>query len=174
MTTAENSVADLDQLSWAVGLADVLQLIPVPASRTQEINPKVVNGGLAVCELDVSGASLALSHPDPLSNFGQMVTTNIFKRRAGCHDRLLELSSPDTTDDFCFCYAQRVLSGIFSILKCFYRHCKSLAQHQCARTPFSIVILRHLNDDLFSENLDQLDMLRLVHAISPFNTRRLA
>jgi hypothetical protein len=62
MTTAETSVADLDQFSWAVGLANVLQLIPVPTSRAQEINPEVVNGGFAVCELQVSGASLALPH----------------------------------------------------------------------------------------------------------------
>lgn len=62
MKSSTSSVADLDQFSWAVGLADVLQLIPVPASRAKEVSAEVVNGGLAVCELQVSGASLALPH----------------------------------------------------------------------------------------------------------------
>jgi hypothetical protein len=61
-----NSFADLDQFQRAAGPADVLQLVPVPAPRAQEINAEVINCGLAIGELQFNGASLAFPHGDLL------------------------------------------------------------------------------------------------------------
>jgi hypothetical protein len=59
------SVADLNQLNGPVGLADVLELVSVPATGTEEIATKVVNSRLDLGELPVSSAAFASPHDEP-------------------------------------------------------------------------------------------------------------
>ena len=157
MTTAETSVADLDQFSWAVRLADVLQLIPVPASRTQEINPEVVNGGFAVCELQVNGAALAFPHGVLPLIFGECTPS----------------PAPGASDNLGFSKAKRILAGVFSLSKRNGGHRNPLARNEDAGNPLSQSVLLQFNSHLMTKIFNEVYLLNLIHVLAPFFIRRI-
>lgn len=58
-------VADLDEFQRAIRLADVLQLVPVPAARAKEMAAEVINGRLDLGKLQICSASPASPHGAP-------------------------------------------------------------------------------------------------------------
>jgi hypothetical protein len=66
----KHSVGNLDQFYRAAGLSDVLELIPVPATRAEEVAAKAIDCRLAFGKLHSGSASQAFPHDHLLTRKG--------------------------------------------------------------------------------------------------------
>lgn len=67
------SVADLNQIQRATRPSDILEFIPVSASRAQEVDTKVIDCGFAFIEAKLDRAAFAGPHGHLLTVRGGIV-----------------------------------------------------------------------------------------------------